>query len=217
MEAALQACAYAEWLQSRPGVKISPKVTFVQSDGAPRGVTAVTSAALAEEEDVFVIPEPVALAFRASDLSRADAGLAARAEQLGPWLCLMLTMVYEALRPATSSPPSPSPSPSPWAPYLASLPDTGAFESLMFWSEAELAQLQGSAVVGRVGRADADAAILQQLLPLVREYPRVFCVPATVDLDGPEGRDWFLRLAHRMGSLIMAYAFDVEGGEAGSE
>ncbi|KAH6847017.1 hypothetical protein B0I37DRAFT_310128 [Chaetomium sp. MPI-CAGE-AT-0009] len=74
-----------------------------------------------------------------------------------------------------------------WKPYLDVLPS--AFDTPMFWSPAELSSLQASALVAKVGKEEADRMIRAKILPL-------------------------LQLAHRMGSTIMAYAFDLEKDEA---
>lgn len=37
----------------------------------------------------------------------------------------------------------------------------------MYWSDAELAELQGCAVVGKIGKAEADALFREKLWPIV--------------------------------------------------
>ena len=101
---------------------------------------------------------------------------------------------------------------SPWSAYFSILPAT--FNTLMFWSDEELAELKGSAVVKKIGKESADAAIKENIFPLVRANPRLF--PAgggMTSWDTEEGEAALLGLAHRMGSLIMAYAFDIDGGD----
>ncbi|KAG7288469.1 hypothetical protein NEMBOFW57_004822 [Staphylotrichum longicolle] len=76
---------------------------------------------------------------------------------------------------------------SAWKPYLDVLPSV--FDTPMFWPPAELSELQASALVAKVGKEEADRMITSKILPVVREHEH---------------------LAHRMGSAIMAYAFDLE-------
>lgn len=77
---------------------------------------------------------------------------------------------------------------SKWAPYLAVLPEN--LDSLIFWSDAELAELQASTVVGKIGRASAEEMFSKYLVPLgIGQY----------------NSDMY----HRVASIIMAYAFDI--------
>jgi SET domain-containing protein 6 len=75
-----------------------------------------------------------------------------------------------------------------WAPYLATLPRK--LDTLVFWSSSELAQLQASAVVTKIGKSAADDLFYQKVAPI-----------------GLEGAT--LEFFHQMASVIMAYAFDI--------
>ncbi|KAI5303429.1 putative tRNA threonylcarbamoyladenosine biosynthesis protein kae1, partial [Ascosphaera pollenicola] len=194
---------FVQWLRECPGVRVSQKVEITQSETSESGAFAAEN--VAEDEELFMIPADVCLTFKSSHLKSCP-GLTRLEEELGPWLCLMLTMVYEFLRGTAS----------PWQPYLSTLPSS--FDSLMFWSEEELKELQGSAIKDRIGKQDADTAILTRLLPIALQHPEVFPHPNhSPSFNPPEGRDYFLAVAHRMGSLIMAYAFDVESGDENDE
>lgn len=84
----------------------------------------------------------------------------------------------------------------------------------MFWSKEELAELQGSAIVHKIGKQEADESVLRLIAPVIREHTSLF--PPSKDVpsfEGQEGEQAILQLAHRMGSLIMAYAFDIEADE----
>lgn len=125
---------------------------------------------------------------------------------LDAWMSLILTMIYEAGQGAESK----------WWPYLNILPTE--FDTLMYWSSAELAELQGSLVLQKVGKDDADLAFLQVLLPIVKEHAQLFGEYGPA-FGGPDAEPVLLDVAHRMGSLIMAYAFDFqpEAADEGSE
>lgn len=84
-----------------------------------------------------------------------------------------------------------------WSPYLDILPTE--FDTLMFWSEAELQDLAGSAVVDKIGKASAETTFAELILPVVKAH-----------LDVRLEDDEIVALAHRFGSTIMAYAFDLE-------
>jgi N-lysine methyltransferase SETD6 len=75
-----------------------------------------------------------------------------------------------------------------WSPYLAVLPSK--LDSLVFWSPSELAELQASAVINKVGKADAEAIFHQKVEPLGLVNGNI-------------------ELFHQMASTIMAYAFDI--------
>lgn len=111
----------------------------------------------------------------------------------------MLVMIYEYLQGDAS----------PWYPYFQALPTS--FDTLMFWSPSELSELQTSAVIDKVGKEGAETSIRETILPIVRANPSVFPPGQSISFyDGPEGEEALLKLGHRMGSLIMAYAFDIE-------
>lgn len=144
-----------------------------------------------EDVELFSVP-------RASILSATNTNLA---EVLGkdvlgdePWKALILVLIYEHLQGASST----------WKPYLDILPKS--FDTLMYWSEDELDELQGSAVRWKVGKLAADTMIRDQILPCIEEHQDVFYPPDTLKLTPLELGD----LAHRMASIIMAYAFDLE-------
>jgi SET domain-containing protein 6 len=97
-----------------------------------------------------------------------------------------------------------------WAAYFSVLPSE--FETLMYWDEDELAELQASAVLNKIGKDSANEMFLEQLIPVIKEFaPIFFADDERAPQRAEEMRDERnLTLMHRMGSLIMAYAFDVE-------
>jgi SET domain-containing protein 6 len=109
-------------------------------------------------------------------------------------------MLYEYLNGKASN----------WAAYFSVLPSE--FDTLMYWTEDELAELQASAVVNKIGKESANEMFLEQLIPVIKEFASVFF---SDDDRAPQRAEEMrdernLTLMHRMGSLIMAYAFDVE-------
>lgn len=99
-----------------------------------------------------------------------------------------------------------------WKQYFHVLPTE--FDTLMFWTGQELSSLQASAILDKIGKQEAEQSILETLLPVVRSHPDLFPpTPEIPSFDGDVGANSLLRMAHRMGSLIMAYAFDIEKGE----
>lgn len=82
----------------------------------------------------------------------------------------------------------------------------------MFWSGPEIAELQASSVVQRIGAAEADEMIAAKIIPVVRANEGVFFPSGGVLSDEEIGN-----LARRLGSTIMAYAFDLEKEEEDEE
>lgn len=121
------------------------------------------------------------------------------APQQDSWSCLILIMIYEYLRGQESL----------WKPYFDVLPDT--FDTPMFWKEEELNELQASSVRAKVGRDEAEDMFRANILPVLRGNPELFLASESKsDAD-------LISLAHRMGSTIMSYAFDLENEEEEDE
>lgn len=166
--------------------------------GTKLNMRTVASEDISEHEVLFRIPRSAILSVENSVLSTEIP--AATFAQLGPWLSLILVMLYEHLNGTASN----------WSPYFSILPTE--FNTLMFWTEDELAELQASAVVHKIGKAGADELFKEQLIPVIKEFAEVFFAG---DERAPQRAeemrdDSNVLLMHQMGSLIMAYAFDVE-------
>lgn len=73
----------------------------------------------------------------------------------------------------------------------------------MFWNSAELAELQGSAVLDKIGKSEAEEDWKISIIPFMVGHPALF--PVAED----SADTTFVQLAHMAGSLIMAYAFDL--------
>ncbi|PWY71583.1 SET domain protein [Aspergillus sclerotioniger CBS 115572] len=194
-----QSDEFLTWLAGKPGVRINPsiQVADLRSHAAGRGVVARSD--LDEGEELFIIPRAHVLSVQNSQLKSL---LSQDLEGLGPWMSLMVVMIYEYLQGEQSA----------WAPYFRVLPRN--FDTLMFWSAPELQELQGSAIVEKIGRQSAEESILETIIPIVRANPALFPpVNGLASYDGDAGTQTLLNLAHTMGSLIMAYAFDIEKPE----
>lgn len=88
------------------------------------------------------------------------------------------------------------------------LPDE--FDMLMFWSSQELF----SSVIRQVG--NAVRSLVDSLLPLVKDYNSLFGKFTSV-FDSVNAEEALLEVAHRMATLIMAYAFDIEKDDESDE
>ncbi|TVY55436.1 Ribosomal lysine N-methyltransferase 4 [Lachnellula cervina] len=171
--------AFVSWL-SENGVRINPKMTIkdLRSEGRGRGV--VAAADFAEDEVVFSVPRSAVLNVSNALADISDNASKDALSEMPNWLAMTAVMVKEGQR-----------SNSKWAPYLAILPRQ--LESLVFWSESELRELQASTVVKKIGREGAEQMFAKYITPLDERN---------------------VELHHRVASIIMAYAFDIpEDGE----
>ncbi|EPQ67697.1 hypothetical protein BGT96224_555 [Blumeria graminis f. sp. tritici 96224] len=75
-----------------------------------------------------------------------------------------------------------------WGPYLSILPEK--LDSLIFWSQDELSELQASAVVHKIEKESSEKLFSEHIMPL-----------------GLSNVNYYL--CHLIASIIMAYAFDV--------
>lgn len=77
---------------------------------------------------------------------------------------------------------------SKWAPYLAILPQQ--LDNLVFWSDADISELQASKVVNKIGKFTAEELFSTSIAPLgIMNYNIEEC--------------------HKAASIIMSYAFDI--------
>ncbi|KAK5004156.1 Ribosomal lysine N-methyltransferase 4, partial [Cryomyces antarcticus] len=139
--------SFMAWLRQQ-GASISPKIELadLRSRGAGRGV--VATADIEADEELFTIPRSAVLTVENSELFTRLRGQATEERMetlpvhdfradfldgLGPWVSLILVMMYEYLKGPESR----------WWPYFDVLPSK--FDTLMFWSSDELDELQASA------------------------------------------------------------------------
>ncbi|KAI0471503.1 SET domain-containing protein [Xylariaceae sp. FL0804] len=210
-----KSASFLEWFKALPGATFHPdiKIQDLRGQGAGRGI--VATAPIPEDTVLFTIPreaiintltsdlpERVPEAFATTGLEDADNEADEDGnETSGPpdsWTSLILVMIYEYLQGHRSR----------WRPYFDVLPDE--FDTLMWWTDAELSRLQSSSIVSKVGKEEADGIFRAKVLPVVEQHADVFYPEGSERL----GEEQLLFLAHRMGSTIMAYAFDLENDDA---
>lgn len=88
---------------------------------------------------------------------------------------------------------------SAWSSYLQILPTK--FDTLIYWSPAEIAELEGSAVLNKIGKNDAENSFSKTLLPIVQQYSDIFGRYAQA-FSGVDAEVVLLALAHRMASTF---------------
>ncbi|KAK6954596.1 hypothetical protein Daesc_004563 [Daldinia eschscholtzii] len=206
-----KSASFLEWFKAQPGATFHPniKIQDLRANGAGRGI--VTTADIPEDTVLFSIPRSAIINTETSDLPKRipqvfeTTGLEDTdneadedgSETSGPpdnWISLILIMIYEYLQGDRSR----------WKPYFDVLPNQ--FETLMWWSDQELSELQASSIVSKIGKDEADGMFRTRVLPVINEHANVFYPEGSQRLN----EDQLMLLAHRMGSTIMAYAFDLE-------
>lgn len=158
-----------------------------------------------EDTTLFTIPRSAIINTETSKLAKKLPGIfdatededGEDAEPLDPWGSLILVMLYEYLQGDASE----------WKTYFDVLPQT--FDTPIFWSEAELKELKGTCLTTeKIGKQESDEMLRNKILPIVSKHPNVFYPGGAEQLSEEE----LLALAHRIGSTIMAYAFDLDNG-----
>ncbi|KAL2038519.1 hypothetical protein N7G274_008858 [Stereocaulon virgatum] len=192
---------FLQWLQQRTGTTVSPKIQIadLREQHAGRGIIAVEDIEI--DEELFSIAHSSMLTTHNSNLQKIKPAIL---EYLDAWNSLVLVMIYEDGLGEKST----------WWPYLEVLPRE--FNTLIYWSSEELAELQGSAVLDKIGKSGADVSFKKCLLPLVQQNAETFGHHAQA-FAGTDAETALLQLAHRMATLIMAYGFDLGTGSSSSE
>ncbi|CAN8096218.1 unnamed protein product [Discula destructiva] len=222
---------FLDWFKSQPGTTFHNDIEIqdLRHKGAGRGV--IATAEIPADTVLFTIPRATILSKETSPLATlvpqifsppintknnasSDHSMNGASSSPVPslidlddetahdsWTLLILILIHAHLQGPASK----------WAPYLSILPQSPAdFNTPMFWTPTETAELQASPVVEKIGRAEAEAMIRTKILPVIRAHPDVFFPPGGTVSTTPPTDDDLLQLAFRMGSLIMAYAFDLE-------
>ena len=154
-----------------------------------------------EDEELFAVPKSIVLDPSTSDIPKR---ILANVDQTDTWSILILIILFEYCRGEQS----------PWFRYFQVLPM--GFDTLMFWPEDELEWLKGSKVLDKIGKKEAEEGWQQTIIPIMLQHASSFVSNEQLNIAGE-----LLGLCHFAGSLIMAYAFDIdrdlEGGSEGQD
>lgn len=185
------------------------EIRDLRSRDAGRGIVAVKD--IPEETTLFTIPRNAIINVETSDLSKLLPGIfdgtlkdadEDEAEPLDPWASLILVMLREYLQGDKSY----------WKPYIDILPTT--FDTPIFWTQDELKELEGTVLTSeKIGKLESDEMLRTVILPIVTQNPTAFYPEGATALS--EGD--LLALAHRVGSTIMSYAFDLDDDKEESD
>ncbi|KAI1263536.1 SET domain-containing protein [Xylariaceae sp. FL1019] len=212
-----RSAAFLHWFKAQPGATFHPHIEIqdFRNRAAGRGIVAKVD--IPEDTVLFTIPRASIINTQTSDLAKrlpelfATTGLEDADNEAdedggatsGPpdnWISLILVMIYEYLQGDHSR----------WKPYFDVLP--GDFETLIWWGDKDLEQLQASSIVSKIGKDEADSMFRVKVLPVIEQNSAIFYPGGSQKLTETE----LIHLAHRMGSIIMAYAFDLENEDEGA-
>ncbi|KAI9149570.1 Ribosomal lysine N-methyltransferase [Paramyrothecium foliicola] len=194
---------FLQWFKSHPKSFFSDSIQIVDLRGRNAGRGIVATSDIAAEATLFTIPREAIISVETSDLPQKlphvfgkdvhdDPMEEDEDTQLDSWTSLILVMMYENLLGDASR----------WKQYFDVLPET--FDTPMFWSDQELDELQASATRAKIGKDEAEKMFSSKLLPVIRRHSEIF----TSSQQRSDAQ--LIQLAHRMGSTIMSYAFDLE-------
>ncbi|KAJ7162078.1 SET domain-containing protein [Mycena filopes] len=200
-----------EWFKTHGGSLDQTHVGFTVFPGCGRGAVALKD--IPEGHVLFKIPRDLLLSTETSPLPGLVGLPWTEAKMNVGWAGLILCMMWETAQGSSSK----------WSKYLESLP--ASFDTPMFWSELELEELQGTSVVEKLGKADAERDFREKLLPMVQvrgalmgcpcPCQELISIQSRPDLFPPEAVPTFytLDIYHVMGSRILSRSFDVEKDE----
>ncbi len=203
--------SFLNWFNAQPGTTFhsSLKIVDLRARNAGRGI--IATADIPADTDLFTIPRSVIISEETSELATRLPGLFSKSEEVidevdldgqpaelpKSWLNLILILLYESFHQNTSK----------WSPYLSILPQRpSSFDTLMFWSNEELYELQASAMPSKIGKDSADRMFRERIMPVVKQHADVFYPTGSSQPSNEE----LLERCHVIGSLIMSYAFDLQ-------
>jgi len=195
---------FLNWFKSQPGTYFHHdlKIVDLRSQNAGRGIIATKR--IEPDTNLFIIPRSLVITKENSTLYTKDPNIFERLDEIpdldeenAEWLKLVVTLIYEDFCGEGS----------PWKPYIDVLPEI--FDTLMFWTDEQVKELQASAVVDKIGKSEADELFRTKLLPFFLNHQYIFSRCGRIS----QGEEKTLVHAHQMSSTIMAYAFDLEREE----
>ncbi|GJE92752.1 SET domain-containing protein [Phanerochaete sordida] len=194
--------AFIQWFKSKGATVDETAMGIADIPGYGRGIVAMRD--LPKDHTLFTIPRDLVLSMRTSTLPQKFGQASWKKFGLHEgWTGLILCMLWEEAQGAASK----------WNGFFPILPTS--FDTPMFWDAADVEELQGTAVVDKIGRDDAEKDFAAKLVPAIESRP---------DLFPPESRATTYTLAryHLMGSRILSRSFHVlrwkaDGEEADEE
>ena len=82
------------------------------------------------------------------------------------------------------------------------------FNTLIYWTEEEIKELQASAVIGKIGKAEAESQFALDLIPLLRSHSELFPTHAAI-IEDCDKEAALYQILHRTATLVASYSFDL--------
>ncbi|KAF9050042.1 hypothetical protein BJ165DRAFT_1455980 [Panaeolus papilionaceus] len=191
--------AFLDWFQANDGIIDTNSVTLKDFGAAEGGRGLVALRDLPENYAVFSIPRSLVLATRTSSLPRKIGPAKWREYGLHKgWSGLILCMLWESARGPASK----------WGTYFVSMPSK--FDVPILWEQKDLVQLQGTSVVEKLGKEQAEADYREKILKTIHAFPHLFPIETINEF-------YSLEMFHVMGCRIMSRSFtlEIQEGEEG--
>ncbi|GLB37803.1 putative set domain-containing protein [Lyophyllum shimeji] len=189
---------FLTWFQDNGGTIDQDSLGFTTFPDREGGRGAVALKDIPKGHVLFTIPRSLTLSTRTSSLpSRFGVEIWKNMKLDQGWTGLILCMMWETANGTSSK----------WSEYFGILPTD--FDTPMFWGEDDLAELEGTSVVAKLGREEAEQSYRETLVPTIQSRP---------DLFPPEKVEYYsLANYHLMGSRILSRSFNVEKWPSGEE
>ncbi|AQZ15972.1 RKM4 (YDR257C) [Zygosaccharomyces parabailii] len=184
--------AFYRWVASDARIRVSPKVYVGDLRDVNQGRCVLASQDIGVDEVLFEIPRSSILNVSTSQLVCDFPQLKdAFWKELGHWEGLVLCILYEikVMGPRSF-----------WWHYLRVLPEPHSLNTLVYWETDELAALEPSLVVQRLG-IEQSKEMYQGILHQIKAFG-----PDFLNKMGSFSFEEFVYVA----SIIMSYSFDVE-------
>ncbi|KAJ4483947.1 hypothetical protein J3R30DRAFT_3284112 [Lentinula aciculospora] len=183
---------FLSWFQNSGGTIDRDAIGFKYFSSAEGGRGAVALKNIEKDQTLFTIPRYLTLSSKTSTLPEKFGHKIWKERALDKgWSGLILCMMWEDAQALNSK----------WGPYLETLPT--AFDTPMFWSEKDLQELEGTSVVEKLGKEDAERDYHDKVVSAIQSRPDLF-PPGTITIH------YSLERYHVMGSRILSRSFDVE-------
>lgn len=179
-----------EWFQAQGGSIDTSSIGITEFPLYGRGGVALRN--IEAGQTLFSVPRELTLSIRTSSLpNQLGEGAWKQFGLDSGWSGLILCLMWEEAQGDASK----------WSPYLRTLPST--FDTPIFWDEDDLCGLQGTAVLNKIGKNEAERDYTEKVVPAIQSRGDIFPADAVPQY-------YSLQRYHIMGSRILSRSFHVE-------
>ncbi|KAF8629885.1 hypothetical protein AX15_003242 [Amanita polypyramis BW_CC] len=191
--------AFVDWFSTNGGYLDVDSVRFKTFPISEGGRCMVASRDIEEGQTLFSIPRRLMLSTENCSLPSLFGLEEWKKMELDKgWTGMILCMMWEQAKGKASK----------WSEYLSILPDR--FDTPMFWDRNDLYELEGTVVVEKIGKDQANQEYLKKILPALQSRTDIFPLDTWTS-------EYSLETYHIMGSRILSRSFHVEPWHDASE